>query len=200
MARLDGPNLRGSRGDGEFRMLAAVAAAWSPVRTLVRGPPKAYLRRVTKGPELMGRQAYKRPWLAAMLAFLQPGLGHLYLRAWIRAVLWFVLWFGTLTVAVPSAAPGGLLAVAERTLGALSSLPPGAALALGSVTLFSTLDAYWLATRVNDRARRVEEGTADCPHCGREVDADLDFCHWCTEPIDVGVDREYGTNEESLVR
>ncbi|SMO67444.1 zinc ribbon domain-containing protein [Halorubrum cibi] len=27
--------------------------------------------------------------------------------------------------------------------------------------------------------------TIECPHCGRDTDADLDFCHWCTEPIDV---------------
>ncbi len=149
---------------------------------------------------MTGRQTHKRPWLAAMLAFLQPGLGHLYLRAWIRALLWFALWFGTLTVAVPSAGAGGVLAVAERTLGALASLPPEAALALGSVTLFSTLDAYWLASRVNDRAQKVEEGTANCPHCGREVDPELEFCHWCTEPIDLGVDGRYGDGEESLAR
>jgi hypothetical protein len=135
-----------------------------------------------------------------MLAFLQPGLGHVYLRAWFRAALWFVLWFGTLTVAVPSAGSGGLLAVAERTVGALASLPPEAALALGSVTLFSTLDAYWLASRVNDRAREAEDGTATCPHCGREVDADLDFCHWCTEPIDLGVDQGYGDGESQPAR
>ncbi len=24
---------------------------------------------------------------------------------------------------------------------------------------------------------------ATCPHCGRETDAELDFCHWCTEPL-----------------
>ena len=26
--------------------------------------------------------------------------------------------------------------------------------------------------------------TVDCPHCGRETDASLDFCHWCTEPLE----------------
>ncbi|MFC6754050.1 DUF7575 domain-containing protein [Halorubrum tibetense] len=25
--------------------------------------------------------------------------------------------------------------------------------------------------------------TIDCPHCGRETDAEIDFCHWCTEPL-----------------
>ncbi len=29
----------------------------------------------------------------------------------------------------------------------------------------------------------------ECPHCGRETDADIDFCHWCTEPL---VDEESG--------
>ncbi|WP_066413924.1 zinc ribbon domain-containing protein [Halorubrum aethiopicum] len=26
----------------------------------------------------------------------------------------------------------------------------------------------------------------ECPHCGRETDAELDFCHWCTEPLPWG--------------
>ncbi len=26
----------------------------------------------------------------------------------------------------------------------------------------------------------------ECPHCGRETDPDIDFCHWCTEPFDAG--------------
>ena len=133
-----------------------------------------------------------------MLAFIQPGLGHLYLRAWIRALLWFALWFGTLAVAVPSAGPGGVFAVAERTLGTLAALPTGAALALGSVTLFSTLDAYWLASRTDERAPRSGTAAATCPNCGREVDADLEFCHWCTEPIDPGGYCE--GSEESLAQ
>ncbi len=31
----------------------------------------------------------KRPWLAALFAFVYPGLGHIYLRQWLRAILWF---------------------------------------------------------------------------------------------------------------
>ncbi|RAW45888.1 zinc ribbon domain-containing protein [Halorubrum sp. 48-1-W] len=26
--------------------------------------------------------------------------------------------------------------------------------------------------------------TVECPHCGKRTDAELDFCHWCTEPLD----------------
>jgi hypothetical protein len=43
------------------------------------------------------------------------------------------------------------------------------------------LDAYCVAKRGNEQTA-VMEGT-DCPHCGKEVDPDLDFCHWCTERI-----------------
>ena len=36
----------------------------------------------------MSQQTEKRPLVAALLSFLQPGLGHLYLREWLRAILW----------------------------------------------------------------------------------------------------------------
>ncbi|MWV65634.1 zinc ribbon domain-containing protein [Halorubrum sp. JWXQ-INN 858] len=26
-----------------------------------------------------------------------------------------------------------------------------------------------------------EPASVSCPHCGRETDAEIDFCHWCTE-------------------
>jgi hypothetical protein len=26
--------------------------------------------------------------------------------------------------------------------------------------------------------------TVECPHCGRETDLTLDFCHWCTESVE----------------
>ena len=127
----------------------------------------------------------RRPWLAAILAFLQPGLGHAYLRSWIRAVLWFGLWFATVMVVVPAPAAPATEPVAFLTdlLGRLQGLEFEATLALASVTAFSMLDAYWLATR--DEARQdqfADEPT--CPECGREVDPGLGFCHWCTAEFD----------------
>lgn len=32
----------------------------------------------------------------------------------------------------------------------------------------------------------TEPDTVECPHCGKRTDADLDFCHWCTESLDTG--------------
>ncbi len=122
----------------------------------------------------------KRPWLAAMLA-LQPGLGHAYLRSWIRAVLWFGLWAATVMVVVP--APG---VPATEPVAFLQGLATGiqglefeATLALVSVTAFSVLDAYWLGAR--NAARQEQFADAfQCPACGRETDPNLEFCHWCT--------------------
>ncbi|MFC5135716.1 MULTISPECIES: zinc ribbon domain-containing protein [Haloferacaceae] len=28
-----------------------------------------------------------------------------------------------------------------------------------------------------------DHADVECPQCGRETDATLDFCHWCTEPL-----------------
>ncbi len=35
-----------------------------------------------------------------------------------------------------------------------------------------------------ERSDDAAAPTIDCPHCGRETDAEIDFCHWCTEPLD----------------
>lgn len=138
----------------------------------------------------------KRPWLAAMLA-LQPGLGHAYLRSWVRAALWFGLWVATVLVVVP--APG---APATEPLGFLAGLADGlgavefeASLALASVTVFSVLDAYWLGARELARSDDfADEGTTGCPTCGRDVDPELAFCHWCTAELDAA-DPERGSGE-----
>ena len=129
----------------------------------------------------------KRPWLAAVLAFIYPGLGHIYLREWLRAIVWFFLVVTSSTLLVPEGAyPQGLSI--EAFLAAAEQIPPEAALALVSITFFSVVDAYWVAKRRNEQAT-VTEGTT-CPHCGKEVDPDLDFCHWCTERVAPGPENE----------
>jgi hypothetical protein len=140
----------------------------------------------------------KRPWLAALLAFVQPGLGHVYLRAWVRAVLWFGLWIATVLVVTPLPDAAGVVETLVAAMGAFGALSIQASLALVSVTVFSTLDAYWLADRTNRRHRTPE--TPRCPHCGNEVDADLEFCHWCTEPLEWEPYQSGGAGEESAAR
>ncbi|WP_276271182.1 DUF6677 family protein [Haloarcula litorea] len=126
----------------------------------------------------------KRPWLAAALAFVYPGLGHVYLREWFRAVLWFGLVISTTTLLVGDEVTEPL--DSGVTLDALravyQNLPTVATVALLALTVLSMVDAYWMATRENRMADIVEGDK--CPNCGKELDEDLAFCHWCTTDLE----------------
>jgi hypothetical protein len=131
----------------------------------------------------MSQESERHPLLAAALSALQPGVGHLYLREPFRACMWAGIWLGSLALVVATA--GVDLAAAESVALALGVFPVAegfpfeAVLSMVAVTAFATLDAYWLAGRNNHRLR---DGVGRCPHCGRELDPTLEFCHWCTEP------------------
>lgn len=129
----------------------------------------------------MPAQRNHRPWLAALLAIVQPGLGHVYLREWVRALTWFALWLATLLLVVPvsSNAGAGVVETVGAILTAVDEAPLAGRLALLAVTAFSTFDAYWLAANAASASDVVNR----CPNCGKEVDESLEFCHWCTEPL-----------------
>ncbi|WP_254543379.1 zinc ribbon domain-containing protein [Halomarina pelagica] len=153
----------------------------------------------------------RRPWFAVALAFVYPGLGHVYLREWLRALLWFLLTVATAVLVVPaSALDGGSL---DAVLRAQRNLPISALLAILAVTAFSMFDAYRLAAhgRAAERSRRSGrpgstpsvastssgasadvggnasgDASADtrCPNCRRTVEAGFDFCPWCAAEFD----------------
>ena len=126
----------------------------------------------------------KRPWLAALLAFIYPGLGHLYLREWLRAILWFGLVFSTTTLLISDSvvAPLSDGFSLEAVLSVTQNVPTEVSLVLFVITAVSMADAFYMATRENDQAAVVEG--ANCPHCGKELADNLDFCHWCTTKLD----------------
>ncbi|WP_277505579.1 zinc ribbon domain-containing protein [Haladaptatus sp. DYSN1] len=130
----------------------------------------------------MGQTMRKRPWLAALLAFIYPGLGHVYIREWLRALLWFGLMIATASFVIPEQA----VQTADLSLSALSraseQLPLEAALSVLFITALSMIDAYRLAATKNQEVKAVVEGTR-CPNCGRDVDPELGFCHWCTTEL-----------------
>lgn len=119
-----------------------------------------------------------------MLSFVQPGVGHLYLREWLRAALWAALWFGSLGLVVSAAglelSPSETAAAIAGLFALVEGFPTEAVVSMVAVAAFATLDAYWLAARNNHRL----DGVARCPHCGKDLDPTLDFCHWCTTPLD----------------
>jgi hypothetical protein len=137
----------------------------------------------------------KRPWLAAVLAFIYPGLGHVYLREWLRAVLWFGLVVSTSTLLIGDSvmAPldGGISV--DALLAVSQNIPLQATAALFAITALSMVDAFWMATRENVETEVVEG--MKCPHCGKELEADLDFCHWCTTKLDRPAEPEEGRTD-----
>ncbi len=122
-----------------------------------------------------------RPVLAAVLSVLQPGLGHVYLRAWPRTLLWVGLWLGSLGLIVTTAGieltTGDAVAAAFGVFAATEGFPLEAVLSMLTVTALATLDAYLLAGR---RDRWHDAEMPQCPHCRKDLDPALDFCHWCT--------------------
>lgn len=127
----------------------------------------------------------KRPLLAAFLAMVSPGLGHLYLREWLRAVAWFGVILSATSILVPTAAMPATLsaeAVFDAWMQVSETVPVENQVALLAVSTLSMADAYWMANRGNKRAAMVEGTT--CPYCGNELDEDLSFCHWCTTELE----------------
>ncbi|POG56431.1 zinc ribbon domain-containing protein [Haloferax marisrubri] len=147
-----------------------------------------------------------RPWLAAILGLAITGLGHLYLRRWRRAAMWVLVTLAVATLFVPSGA--------FEALNAAETMPPSEfasvlteLLPVLAVSFVSVLDAFFLGLRQAAEAQAkaardaaeaddavltdsdAESDEVTCPECGREVDADLDFCHWCTTRLDEPTDR-----------
>jgi hypothetical protein len=132
----------------------------------------------------------RRALIAGVFAVIYPGLGHVYLREWLRAVSWFGLALLTAALVVPTDVltayeTGGL----SRLIEASQTLPLASLVALLMVRLLNVVDAVrlGLAPRRSDSPDAVT-----CPECGGEVDPQLDFCHWCTARLERPADAQRG--------
>lgn len=127
-----------------------------------------------------------RPYLAGLLGTLATGFGHLYLRRWLRGLGWIALAFAVTAAFVPEQTMDAI--AAGETLSNETALYPTMV-----VQLAGAFDAFMLAYRENTGVDTAidpdidvpvvsdgDEDTVTCPNCGKEVDADLNFCHWCT--------------------
>jgi predicted nucleic acid-binding Zn ribbon protein len=125
----------------------------------------------------------KRPWLAVLLTVIIPGLGHFYLRLWGRAILWLGLSMLTSFVFVPSGTLPESFSV-DAIVAASQSLSTQGAVVLFGISALCVVDVILMTRHINDYVTRAEtEGIQHCPNCGKEIDGDLDFCHWCTTEI-----------------
>ncbi|ADJ14730.1 zinc ribbon domain-containing protein [Halalkalicoccus jeotgali] len=117
----------------------------------------------------------KRPWLAAALAVPVIGFGHIYLRRWKRAFGWLLVVTAVSTLFVPASAlesPAALVAAPFREV-----FP----LALAAAA--SVVDAYLIARR--ERFAEEIRESRRCPHCARELSAEVGFCEWCGSDLPV---------------
>lgn len=137
------------------------------------------------------------PFIAAVLGTVVTGLGHLYLRRWLRALGWVGVTIAVSALFVPEAA---LSALASGTL-----TNPLAVVPVVLISAASAFDAFRIAA--GKRANSVEarertdtetdgtETTVVCPACGKDVDPELGFCHWCSTEFEV-VDDELTRHDE----
>jgi CubicO group peptidase (beta-lactamase class C family) len=121
------------------------------------------------------------PVVATVLGAVVTGAGHVYLRRYLRALGWLTLAVTTGVLFVPESA---LLALAAGEVA-----DPVAVAPVLVVSVVSVFDAYVLARGGLDTdqgqsqasgADTNDDGTVDCPSCGKEVDPGVGFCHWCT--------------------
>lgn len=126
----------------------------------------------------------KRPWLALLLTVLVPGLGHVYLKLWLRALLWLVLYVAASTYVLPDSATPDALSL-DAFVAASEAVPTDAALLILGISAICLVDVYILTAHINSRVRPTDGSAhAVCPNCGKELDEDLSFCHWCTTELD----------------
>jgi len=129
----------------------------------------------------MGRVSLRNnPLLAALLGTVVTGLGHLYLRRWLRALGWLGLTVAASVLFVPET-------ISALSLGTLTD--PFSTLPIVLISAASALDAYLIAkAKVQFDGVQAASGAGPtgghksppCPACGKPVDPDLGFCHWCT--------------------
>jgi hypothetical protein len=153
-----------------------------------------------------------RPYVAALLGMLVTGLGQLYLRRWLRAFAWFALAFGVSVAFVPETAaadvlsgepvdpvallPGALVGVASAIdafiLARREVATETGGPRVGGPSQVDATDVGPMTGETHALAGEAEtlEATAgqkiDCPACGKPIDPELGFCHWCTTEFATG--------------
>ncbi|MFB6128620.1 MAG: zinc ribbon domain-containing protein [Halorhabdus sp.] len=119
----------------------------------------------------------KRPWVAIALSIVFPGLGHAYLREWLRTGLWLALLFAAAWLVIPPDLIPQETSY-EAIMQASRNLPQNAAFLILGLRVLNVIDAYVLA-RQRNRDEAVASGR-QCPECGHDLDdEDLAFCPWC---------------------
>lgn len=120
---------------------------------------------------------------AAILSIIMPGAGHVLLRDWARVIL-----FGGLYVlGVYFFVPIEPLMAAESMGAMMETMETETSMVnqffLMFIVLFATVDSTFRALGLPPTSSGNNDGPT-CPACGKELDKDLSFCHWCTTRLE----------------
>ncbi|WP_226481112.1 zinc ribbon domain-containing protein [Natrinema amylolyticum] len=130
-----------------------------------------------------------RALLAAGLSVIMPGAGHVLVRDWLRAALFAGLFLSVSALFLPIdqlAAAGPITSVDDINAYADVMAEETDAMTqffLSFIALFAAIDATFRALGHSPGGTGDTEGLT-CPECGKEIDEDLEFCHWCTARLD----------------
>lgn len=137
-----------------------------------------------------------RALAAAGLSIFLPGAGHALIRDWGRAIVFAGLFAAALVVFLPgeqlwTAVSAGSYAAVPDILETETTML--AQFTLSFLALFAAIDAGIQALGLAPGQGRgaSRPGAADeptCPNCGKTLDEDLDFCHWCTTRLEPEAD------------
>lgn len=120
---------------------------------------------------------------AAVLSFIMPGAGHALLRDWARALLFAGLFGLSIYFFVPTEA----MMNAETMTGAAEAMNTEMSrmnqFFLMFIVLFAAIDSTFRALGFPPNSSQNTDGPT-CPSCGKELDDDLSFCHWCTTRLE----------------
>lgn len=120
---------------------------------------------------------------AAGLSLVFPGAGHAYLKDWIRALLFAGMFISAVLIFLPTSELAAAETMGEATDLIVSETDTISQFALSFVVIFAVMDAALRASGLSPNGSTGSDGPS-CPHCGKELDEDLEFCHWCTTKLD----------------
>jgi len=129
-----------------------------------------------------------RAILAAGLSVILPGAGHVLSRDWLRAAAFAGLFLAASAFLLPieqlaAAEPTSYDEAITQATAMAEDTDPMAQFFLSFIALFATIDAAFRALGYPSGGDGNTDGTT-CPECGKDVDPDLEFCHWCTTRLE----------------
>lgn len=118
-----------------------------------------------------------RALFAAALSLVLPGAGHALIRDWVRALLFAGLFLSATALIMPINDIAAAGSMAER-MTIVTDEPRTNQFVLSFMLLFAAVDAGFRALGFPPGSNGADGPT--CPNCGRELDTEIEFCHWCT--------------------